>query len=72
MVKVVVTKNFETGENENLDSLLKRFKKQVTKANILGEIRKRAYYKSKPLKRKEKSIAAQKRIKKRKKNKNYR
>lgn len=67
MVKIVAAKDFETGEKESLDSLLKRFKKQVTKADILGEVRRRAYYKSKSLKRKEKSIAAQKRIKKRRK-----
>ena len=32
------------GENESLDSALKRFKRQCARAGVLGEIRKREHY----------------------------
>ena len=45
-------------EGEDLDILLKRFRRQVNDYNVLGECRKRECYMSKPEKRREKSKAA--------------
>lgn len=42
------------GANLALNSMLKRFKRQVRSQGIMNEIRKRQYFKSKPEKRKEK------------------
>ena len=46
------------GENESLDSALKRFKRQCARAGVLGEIRKREHYEKPSVKRKKKSEAA--------------
>ena len=48
-------------EHESLDSALKRFKKNCSKAGIMGEIRKREHYDKPSVKRKKKSEAAKKR-----------
>ena len=48
-------------ENETLDSALKRFKRNCSKAGIMGEIRKREHYDKPSVKRKKKSEAAKKR-----------
>lgn len=48
------------GENESLDSALKRFKRQCARAGVLGEIRKREHYEKPSVKRKNKAIAAKK------------
>ena len=48
-------------ENESLDDALRRFKRQVNKAGILTEARKREFYVKPGLKRKLKSEAARKR-----------
>lgn len=45
-------------ENETLDEALRRFKRQVNKAGILQESRKREFYLKKGLKRKLKSEMA--------------
>lgn len=45
-------------ENENLDEALRRFKRQVNKAGILQESRKREFYLKPGLKRKLKSELA--------------
>ena len=47
-------------ENENLDSALRRFKRNCAKAGI-QEIRKREHYEKPSVKRKKKSEAARKR-----------
>jgi small subunit ribosomal protein S21 len=53
------------GNNESIDSALKRFKKQVEKGGILSEVRKREFY-EKPSERKKKRLfAAKKRFVKR-------
>lgn len=62
MARVVAMKE------ETLDSLLRRFKQQVKKDNIIGECRKREYFIPKPLARKIKSENAQK-LKRKKKRK---
>jgi len=49
------------GENESLDSALKRFKRECAKAGVLYELRKREHYESPSVKRKKKSQAARKR-----------
>ncbi|MDI9502342.1 MAG: 30S ribosomal protein S21 [Tissierellia bacterium] len=54
----------KVGENESLDSALKRFKKQCARSGVLSEYRKREHYEKPSIKRKKKSEAAR-----RKKNK---
>ncbi|MCH5162353.1 MAG: 30S ribosomal protein S21 [Clostridiales bacterium] len=50
------------GENESLDSALKRFKRKCQKDNILGDMRKKEYYEKPSVKRKKKEEAARKRF----------
>ena len=47
-----------TDEKESIDSLLRRFKRQVKKEGILQECRKREFFLKKSLARKEKSKRA--------------
>ena len=49
------------GENESLESALRRFKKKCARAGVLAEIRKREHYEKPSVKRKKKSEAARKR-----------
>ena len=51
-------------ENESLDDALRRFKRQVSRTGTLAEARKREFYVKPGLKRKLKSEAARKIIKK--------
>ncbi|MBE6610595.1 MAG: 30S ribosomal protein S21 [Ruminococcaceae bacterium] len=48
-------------DNEPLENALRRFKRQVTKSGIMGEVRKREHYEKPSVKRKKKSEAARKR-----------
>ena len=48
-------------DNESIDSLLRRFKRQCAKSGVLSEIRKREHYEKPSVKRKKKSEAARKR-----------
>jgi small subunit ribosomal protein S21 len=48
-------------DNETLDSALRRFKRNCSKAGILGEVRKREHYDKPSVRRKKKSEAARKR-----------
>lgn len=52
-------------EGESFESAMRRFKKQIEKAGILSELRKREHYEKPSVKRKKKSIAARKRAAKR-------
>lgn len=52
------------GENESLDSALKRFKRKCQKDGIIGDIRKKEAYLKPGIKKKLKSEAAQKRNRK--------
>ena len=52
------------GENENLESALKRFKRKCQKDGIIGDIRKKEEYQKPSVKRKKKSEAARKRARK--------
>ena len=49
------------GENESLESALKRFKRKCARAGVLQEIRKREHYEKPSVKRKNKAEAARKR-----------
>lgn len=51
----------EVGQNENIESALKRFKKKIQKAGILSEVKKRERYEKPSVKRRRKSEAARKR-----------
>jgi small subunit ribosomal protein S21 len=55
-------------EGESFESAVRRFKKQCEKAGILTEVRKREHYEKPSVKRKRKSIAAQKRAEKKARN----
>ena len=48
-------------DNESLDSAIKRFKKQCTRAGVIAEFRKREAYVKPSVKRRKKSEAARKR-----------
>jgi len=47
------------GNNESIDSALRRFKKQVEKGGILSEARRREYYEKPSVKKKEKNVCCQ-------------
>lgn len=53
------------GENESIDSALKRFKRQCARAGVLAEYRKREHYEKPSIKRKKKSEAARRKNRKR-------
>ncbi len=48
-------------EGENLDSALRRFKRQCARSGVLAGLRKREHYEKPSVKRKKKSEAARKR-----------
>ncbi|PKM83463.1 MAG: 30S ribosomal protein S21 [Firmicutes bacterium HGW-Firmicutes-13] len=50
----------KVGKNETLDSAIRRFKKQCSRAGVLAEVRKREHYEKPSVKRKKKSEAARK------------
>ncbi|WP_341526309.1 30S ribosomal protein S21 [Nostoc sp. UHCC 0302] len=50
------------GENESIDSAIRRFKKKIQKAGILSEIRRRERYEKPSLRRKRKAKALRKGI----------
>ena len=49
------------GENESLESALKRFKKKCSKSGVMAEVRRREHYEKPSVRRKKKSEAARKR-----------
>ena len=51
----------KVGENETLESALRRFKRTCARAGDLSEVRKREQYEKPSVKRKKKSEAARKR-----------
>ncbi len=51
----------KVGDNESLDSALKRFKRKCQKDNIMGDMRRKEYYEKPSVRRKKKSEAARKR-----------
>ena len=46
------------GENEGIESALRRFKRQVSRAGILTDVKKRRYFETPQEKRKRKAVAA--------------
>lgn len=46
--------------NESIDSALKRFKRETSKAGVMAEIKKRKHYEKPSVKRKKKAEAAKK------------
>ncbi len=55
----------KVGKNETLESALKRFKRQIQKAGVLAEARRREHYEKPSVRRKKKSEAARKKSSKR-------
>lgn len=51
----------KVGKNEPLDKALRRFKKEIQRAGVLAEARRRSHYEKPSVKRKKKSEAARKR-----------
>ena len=51
------------GENESIDSALRRFKRKCSRDGIIGDLRKKEFYVSPSEKRRIKSAEAQKRAK---------
>ena len=51
----------KVGENESIESALRRFKKKIQKAGILSEVKKRERYEKPSVRGKHKSEAARKR-----------
>ena len=49
------------GENESLESALKRFKRKCARSCVLAEVRRREHYEKPSVKRKKKAEAARKR-----------
>lgn len=62
-VKTVMS-TVKLGENESLDSAIKRFKRKCQKDGIIGDIRKKEAYVKPGVKKKMKSEAARKRNRK--------
>ena len=54
----------KVGQNETLDSAMKRFKRRCQKDGIIGDLRKKEAYEKPSIKRKKKEEAARKRIRK--------
>ena len=53
----------KVGENESLDSALRRFKRRCARDGIIGDLRKKEFYEKPSVRRKKKSEAARKRNK---------
>ena len=51
----------KVGENENVESALRRFKRKCSRDGIIGDLRKKEFYEKPSVKRKTKSEAARKR-----------
>ena len=66
MAKVVAQIDRNTGERESVESLIRRFKKQVLRDDIMWEVKRRQYFVPKTLARKLKYIEAIKRSKNKK------
>lgn len=56
-----MSEEVRVGENESLDSALRRFKRKCQRSGVLSEARKREHYEKPSVKRKKKSEAARKR-----------
>ena len=54
----------KVGENESLESALKRFKRSCARDGVMAELRKREHYEKPSVRRKKKSEAARKKARK--------
>ena len=52
----------KVGENESVDSAIRRFKRKCSRDGIIGELRKREAYEKPSVKREKKAEAARKRM----------
>jgi len=52
---------YRVREGESIERVIKSFKKQVEKAGVLSDLKKRQHYEKPSVRRKKKSIAARKR-----------
>ncbi len=52
----------KVGENESLESALKRFKRKCQKDGIIGDLRKKEAYEKPSVRKKKKSLAARKKM----------
>lgn len=59
MVKKMST--VKVGENENVESALRRFKRKCSRDGIIGDLRKKEFYEKPSVRKKKKSEAARKR-----------
>ncbi len=59
---VIILPGVYLGENDVFDYALRRFKKQVEKAGILSELKKRQHYEKPSIEKKKKEAAARKRL----------
>ena len=53
----------KVGENESVESALRRFKRKCSRDGIIGDLRKKEFYESPEVKRRKKAEAARKRNK---------
>ncbi len=51
----------KVGENESLDSALRRFKRKCSRDGIIGDLRRKEFYERPSVRRKKKAEAARKR-----------
>ena len=51
----------KVGDNESLESALKRFKRKCQKDNVLGDLRRKEFYEKPSVRRKKRSEQARKR-----------
>jgi small subunit ribosomal protein S21 len=59
---VILLPGVVLGDNDTFDYSLRKFKKQVEKAGILSEIKKRQHYEKPSIQKKKKEAAARKRL----------
>lgn len=60
--EVILLPGVYLDDSDNFDISLRRFKKQVEKAGILSELKKRQHYEKPSVQRKKKKAAAKKRL----------
>jgi len=60
--EVILLPGVVLGDNDTFDYSLRKFKKQVEKAGILSELKKRQHYEKPSIQKKKKEAAARKRL----------
>ena len=56
-----IMSTIRVGENESIDSALRRFKRKCSRDGIIGDLRRKEHYEKPSVRRKKKSEAARKR-----------